>query len=102
MRTAVLAAALLIAPTVGWAAEDKACCDIAVIGRLVDEVPGPAPVAGPNEIIMRRPWTLRIDVDRVVMGRLSSRRIEGKVVAHGPPRRDRDFLFLLRKRPDGG
>ena len=84
-------------------AEPWPCFDLAVVARVVAQTPDPFPDSGPDVIVIRWPWRLEFEAERVLIGQAEGSRLRVAAAMHTSfnPQIDH-FLLLLREGDDGG
>jgi len=109
MRRTLLAATLVgLGLALAWpaAAQDQQseidCYDAIVKARIVDQVPSVIPEFDDGSIVMRWPWFVDLDVEAVVKGAVSARRLSVLAVMHTKLITKRHFRWLLRANDTGG
>ena len=100
-------ALLLLGPRAAVAAEimasdSRECFDAAVVAQVLRAIPTPIPDAGPDEIVMRWPWHLDLEVEQVLIGSPPPDSLRVVSIQHtGFNPQIKHFLFFLRREDNG-
>src|SRR5258705_420848 len=98
---ALFAFGLLATPIVAQPTDASSCIDLVVVAQITKYEPEPIPVL-PDAIIMTWPWTLTLQVERVLYGKESARRITVTRIMHTRFNPDiQHFVFMLRRHSKG-
>jgi len=82
-------------------ANRQECVDLVVLVKITRQEATPYPNI-PGVFIMTWPWTLTLDVERVIYGTESARRITLPILLHAELNSDnQSFMFLLRRTATG-
>jgi hypothetical protein len=86
------------------AGEASACFDAVLVARLLRQTPTPFPEAGPGEIIMRWPWVLTVEPERVLYSGVPvpGHPFDIGTVQHTSMRGDIEHLLIFLRRSKEG
>jgi hypothetical protein len=100
----IVALACPIASAADESGEASACFDAVLVARLLRQTPTPFPEAGPGEIVMRWPWVLTVEPERVLYSRVPvpGHPFDIGTVQHTSMRHDIEHLLIFLRRSKQG